>query len=251
MRYAVERKLSCEWSPEQVSGWLKRRYTDDESMRVSHETIYRSLFVQARGVLKKELQYHLRTQRKMRHSRFSSSKGARNKIAGAVSIHERPPEAADRAVPGHWEGDLVSDANNTHVATLVERRSRVTILAKIKGKDTVSVVAGLKREVKRFPQHLRKMLTWDRGMELANHKEFTIATDVQVYRCNPRNPWQRGTTENTNRLLRQYLLEGTQLHQYSQEQLNKIATRRNERPKKTLGFMSPADKLREAVAATH
>ncbi|WP_347555274.1 IS30 family transposase [Robbsia sp. KACC 23696] len=251
LRYAVERKLSREWSPEQVSGWLKLRYTDDESMRVSHETIYRSLFVQARGVLKKELQYHLRTQRKMRHSRFSSTKGARNKIAGAVSIHERPPEAADRAVPGHWEGDLVSGANNTHVATLVERRSRFTILVKVKGKDTVSVVAGLKREVKRLPQHLRKTLTWDRGMELANHKDFTIATDVKVYFCDPRSPWQRGTNENTNRLLRQYLLHGTQLDQYSQAQLNKIAARLNERPRKTLGFMSPADKLREAVATTH
>ncbi|WP_233874526.1 IS30 family transposase [Paraburkholderia adhaesiva] len=251
LRYAVERKLCREWSPEQVSGWLKNRYADDESMRVSHETIYRSLFVQARGVLKKELQYHLRTQRKMRHSRFSSTKGARNKIADAVSIHERPPEAADRAVPGHWEGDLVSGANNTHVATLVERRSRFTILVKVKGKDTVSVVAGLKREVKRLPRHLRKSLTWDRGMELANHKDFTIATDVKVYFCDPRSPWQRGTNENTNRLLRQYLPHGTQLDQYSQAELNKIAARLNERPRKTLGFMSPADKLREAVAATH
>nr|WP_186116020.1 IS30 family transposase [Burkholderia gladioli] len=250
LRYAVERKLCREWSPEQVSGWLKNRYPDDEAMRVSHETIYRSLFVQTRGVLKKELQYHLRTQRKMRHSRSSSTKGARNKIADAVSIHERPTEAADRAVPGHWEGDLVSGANNTHVATLVERRSRFTIIVKVKGKDTVSVVAGLKREVKRLPQHLRKSLTWDRGMELASHKDFTIATDVKVYFCDPRSPWQRGTNENTNRLLRQYLPHGTQLDQYSQAELNKIAARLNERPRKTLGFMSPADKLCEAVAAT-
>ncbi|MBU9385852.1 IS30 family transposase [Burkholderia gladioli] len=250
LRYAVERKLCREWSREQVSGWLKNRYPDDEAMRVSHETIYRSLFVQTRGVLKKELQYHLRTQRKMRHSRSSSTKGARNKIADAVSIHERPAEAADRAVPGHWEGDLVSGANNTHVATLVERRSRFTIIVKVKGKDTVSVVAGLKREVKRLPQHLRKSLTWDRGMELASHKDFTIATDVKVYFCDPRSPWQRGTNENTNRLLRQYLPHGTQLDQYSQAELNKIAARLNERPRKTLGFMSPADKLCEAVAAT-
>lgn len=251
LRYAVERTLCREWSPEQVSGWLKNRYADDEAMRVSHETIYRSLFVQARGVLKKELQYHLRTQRKMRHSRYSSTKGARNKIADAVSIHERPPEATDRAVPGHWEGDLASGANNTHVATLVERRSRFIIIVKVKGKDTVSVVAGLKREVKRLPQHLRKSLTRDRCMELANHKDFTIATDVKVYFCDPRSPWQRGTNENTNRLLRQYLPRGTQLDQYSQAELNKIAARLNERPRKTSGFMSPAHKLREAVAATH
>ncbi|MDN7920140.1 IS30 family transposase [Burkholderia gladioli] len=251
LRYALERKLCREWSPEQVSGWLKNRYADDEAMRVSHETIYRSLFVQARGVLKKELQYHLRTQRKMRHSRSSSTKGARNKIADAVSIHERPLEAADRAVPGHWEGDLVSGANNTHVATLVERRSRFTIIVKVKGKDTVSVVAGLKREVKRLPQHLRKSLTWDRGMELASHKDSTIATDVKVYFCDPRSPWQRGTNENTNRLLRQCLPHGTQLDQYSQAELNKIAARLDERPRKTLGFMSPDDKLCEAVAVTH
>lgn len=251
LRYAVERKLYRDWSPEQVSGWLKIRYSDDKAMRVSHETIYRSLFVQARGVLKKELQYHLRTQRKMRHSRFSSTKGARSKISDAVSIHDRPPEAADRAIPGHWEGDLVSGANNTHIATLVERRSRFTILVKVKGKDTASVVAGLKREVKRLPQHLRKSLTWDRGMELANHKDFTIATDVKVYFCDPRSPWQRGTNENTNRLVRQYLPHGTQLDQYSQADLNKIATLLNERPRKTLGFRSPADKLNEAVAATH
>ncbi|MCC2597853.1 IS30 family transposase [Pusillimonas sp. MFBS29] len=251
LRYAVERKLYRDWSPEQVSGWLRIRYSEDESMRVSHETIYRSLFVQARGVLKKELQHHLRTQRKMRHSRFASTKGVRSKITDAVSIHDRPPEADDRAIPGHWEGDLVSGANNTHIATLVERRSRFTILVKVKGKDTVSVVAGLKREVKRLPQHLRQSLTWDRGMELANHKDFTIATDVKVYFCDPRSPWQRGTNENTNRLVRQYLPHGTQLDQYSQAELNKIAARLNERPRKTLDFRSPADKLSEAVATTH
>lgn len=251
LRYEVERKLYRDWSPQQVSGWLRIRYSDDKAMRVSHETIYRSLCVQARGVLKKELQCHLRTQRKMRHSRFSSTKGARSKISDAVSIHERPPEAADRAIPGHWEGGLVSGANNTHIATLVERRSRFTILVKVKGKDTVSVVAGLKREVKRLPQHLRKSLTWDRGMELANHKDFTIATDVKVYFCDPRSPWQRGTNENTNRLVRQYLPHGTQLDQYSQAELNRIAALLNERPRKTLGFRSPADKLREAVVTTN
>ncbi|VVE85085.1 integrase [Pandoraea sputorum] len=217
---------------------------------MSHETICRSLFVQARGVLKKELRYHLRTQQKMRHSRFSSTKGARNTIADAVSIHDRPPEAADRAVPGHWEGDLVSGAHNTHVATWVERRSWFAIIVKVKGEDTMSVVAGLKRAVKRLPQHLPKSLTWDRDMELANHKDFTIAMDVKVYFCDPRSPWQRGTNENTNRLRPQYLPHGTQLDPYSQAELNKIAARLNERPRKTLGCMSPADKRREAVAMT-
>jgi IS30 family transposase len=247
----VAEKLSREWSPEQISGWLKRQYLGDEAMQISHETIYRSLFVQVRGVLKKELVRHLRTRRMMRRSQKASTRGQpRGQIVDAISIRERPAEIEDRAVPGHWEGDLIVGLNNTHIATLVERQSRFTMLVKVGGKDTQTVVSALIRQVRRLPAELRRSLTWDRGMEMAGHKKFSIATDVQVYFCDPRSPWQRGTNENTNRLLRQYLPKGTDLSDRSQAGLNRIALRLNQRPRKTLDFRSPAEVLNENVALT-
>ena len=247
----VARKLSLDWAPEQISGWLKRRYPNDQEMQISHETIYRSLFVQARGVLKKELVGHLRTRRVIRRSKQASLRGqGRGQIADAVSIRERPAEVEDRALPGHWEGDLLAGSNNTHIATLVERQSRFTMLVKLKGKDTQTVVRALSKQVRRLPAELRKSLTWDRGLEMAAHKEFSIATDVQVYFCDPQSPWQRGTNENTNRLLRQYFPKGTDLSVCSQADLNRTARRLNQRPRKTLGFRSPAEVLNESVALT-
>ncbi len=251
LRLVVARKLALDWSPEQISGWLVRTYPDDKAMRVSAETIYRSLFIQARGVLKKELQAHLRSRRTMRRSKKATSRGqGRGDIADAVSIRERPAEAADRAVPGHWEGDLLAGANNSHVATLVERRSRFLMLVKVPGKDTRSVVGALRRRVRTLPKELRATLTWDRGKELAEHKRFTIATDVKVYFCDPRSPWQRGTNENTNGLLRQYLPKDTDLSRPNQDELNAIARRLNTRPRKTLGYRTPAAILERDVALT-
>jgi IS30 family transposase len=250
LRQFVARKLSLDWSPEQIAGGLKLRFPKDEVMRLSHETIYRSLFIQARGVLKKELIAHLRVRRMMRRSKLASTEGQpRGQIIDAISIRERPAEVEDRAVPGHWEGDLITGSNNTHIATLVERQSRFTMLVKIKGKDTASVVSALSRQVRKLPIELRQSLTWDRGTELAHHKLFTIATDVKVYFCDPQSPWQRGTNENTNGLLRQYFPKGTNLSGFSQADLNKVARRLNERPRKTLGFHTPADKLAASVAS--
>ena len=247
----VAEKLSLDWSPEQISGWLKERYSGDEEMRISHETIYRSLFLQARGVLKKELVRHLRTRRMMRRAKKASTRDQpRGQIIDAVSIRERPAEVDDRAVPGHWEGDLIAGSSNTHIATLVERQSRFTMLVKVDGKDTHTVVKALIKKVRRLPSELRRSLTWDRGMEMAAHKEFTIATNVQVYFCDPKSPWQRGTNENTNRLLRQYFPKGTDLSACTQVDLNKIALRLNQRPRKTLGFRSPAEALNESVTLT-
>ena len=247
----VAEKLSLNWSPEQISGWLKWQHPDDTEMQISHETIYRSLFIQARGVLKKELISHLRTRRVMRRSKKSSTRHqGRGQILDAVSIRERPAEVEDRAVPGHWEGDLIAGSNNTHIATLVERQSRFTMLVKVKGKDTQSVVKALIKQVQRLPAELRKTLTWDRGFEMAAHKEFTIATDVQVYFCDPSSPWQRGTNENTNRLLRQYFPKGTDLSGYSQADLNRTALELNQRPRKTLAFHCPAEVLNDNVALT-
>lgn len=251
LRQAVAEKLMLDWSPEQVSGWLKRTYPDDESMHVSHETIYRSLYIQSRGVLKKELQKHLRTGRVFRQSRTGNKSGMQSRsIRDGVSISERPPEVEDRAIPGHWEGDLITGSSNTHIATLVERQSRFTMLVKVAGKDTQTVVDALTRHVRGLPGILRQSLTWDRGSELADHKRFTIATDMQVYFCDPQSPWQRGTNENTNRLLRQYFPKKTNLAIHSQECLDEIALRLNQRPRKTLDFMTPADKLYVCVAQT-
>ena len=248
----VASKLILDWSPEQISGWLKNQYPQDESMRVSHETIYRSLFIQARGVLKKELIQHLRTKRRIRRSRHSRVSGHRSgQIVDAISIRERPAEIEDRAIPGHWEGDLLGGTNNSHIATLVERHSRFTALIKVPSKDTAAVVAALSRHVRKLPAALRRSLTWDRGLEMAKHKTFTVATNVKVYFCDPQSPWQRGTNENTNGLLRQYFPKRTDLSGYSQSDLDKVALRLNQRPRKTLGFETPASRLRASVASTH
>jgi len=218
---------------------------------VSHETIYRSLFIQARGAFKKELQAYLRSKRSIRRARTSTLKDdGLGGMPNAVSISERPASVEDRAVPGHWEGDLIAGSNNTHIATLVERQSRFTMLVKVKGKDTQSVVKALTKQVQRLPAELRKSPTWDRGFEMAAHKEFTIATDVQVYFCDPSSPWQRGTNENTNRLLRQYFPKGTDLSVYSQAELNRTALELNQRPRKTLAFHCPAEVLNDNVALT-
>jgi len=247
-------KLILDWSPEQISGWLKNQYPEDESMRVSHETIYRSLFIQARGVLKKELIQHLRTKRQIRRSRHSSVHGHRSgQIVDAISIRERPAEIEDRAIPGHWEGDLLGGTHNSHIATLVERHSRFVALIKVPSKDTAAVVAALTRHVRRLPASLWRSLTWDRGLEMAQHKSFTVATNVKVYFCDPQSPWQRGSNENTNGLLRQYFPKRTDLSDYSQAELDQVALRLNQRPRKTLGFETPADRLQASlgVATTH
>ncbi len=251
LKQTVASKLALNWSPEQISGWLKREYSGDLSMQISHEAIYQSLFIQARGVLKKELVAHLRSRRMMRHSKLSTTKGKpRGRIIDAISIRERPADVEDRAVPGHWEGDLISGSRNSHIATLVERHSRFTILAKVTGKDTNSVTQALIREIKKIPERFRKTLTWDRGTEMAQHKNFTIATNVQVYFCDPQSPWQRGTNENTNRLLRQYFPKGSNLRGFAQTDLDLIAMQLNQRPRKTLGFNTPIDTLMRHVALT-
>jgi IS30 family transposase len=247
----VASKLLLDWSPEQISGWLKTEYPDDGSLRVSHETIYRSLFIQARGVLKKELLAHLRSKRRIRRSQYAHIyKDSRGQIAEAISIRERPAEVEDRAVPGHWEGDLLSGAKNSYIATLVERHSRFAVLIKVASKDTAVVVAALSQHVRQLPAVLRRSLTWDRGLEMAQHKTFTVATDVKVYFCDPQSPWQRGSNENTNGLLRQYFPRGTDLSGYSQAELDQVALRLNQRPRKTLGFQTPASKLQQSVAST-
>jgi len=244
LRALVANKLKLQWAPVQISGWLKREFRVNKSMHLSHETIYRSLYIQARGVLKKELMAHLRMNRVMRVPKTGSTSGQnRGEIIDAVSISERPAEVEDRAVPGHWEGDLISGSHNSHIATLVERQSRFVMLVKVNGKDTLSVVSALSKQMNKLPKELRQTLTWDRGRELASHKDFTIATDMAVYFCDPRSPWQRGSNENTNGLLRQYFPKGTRLDGYSQAELTKVAKRLNERPRKTLDFMTPASKL--------
>jgi IS30 family transposase len=237
LRQVIAGKLVLDWSPEQISGWLKKQYPDDKNMRVSHETIYRSLFIQARGVLKKELMEHLRTKRCMRRSRHATVSGqSRGQIVDALSIRERPAEAEDRAVPGHWEGDLLSGAKNSYIATLVERHSRFAMLVKCRVKTPKLSPRALSRHVRKLSASLRRSLTWDRGLEMARHKEFTVATNVKVYFCDPQSPWQRGTNENTNLLLRQYLPRGTDLALISQAQLDQVALRLNRRPRKTLGL---------------
>ena len=251
LRELVARRLAEEWSPQQISGWLARTYPGEQALQVSTETIYRSLFVQGRGVLRKELTAHLRTRRTMRRARNATTKGqGRGGITDAISIRERPPEVEDRAMPGHWEGDLLAGSANTHIATLVERQSRYLMLVKVDGKDTATVVDALSAQVQTLPAQLRASLTWDRGMELADHKRFAIATDVAVYFCDPQSPWQRGTNENTNGLLRQYFPKKTDLSIYSQNELDAVAVKLNTRPRKTLGYETPADRFGAIVAST-
>jgi len=251
LRRAVARKLRLNWSPEQIAGWLKRAHPEDGFYHVSHESIYRSLFVQTRGVLKKELLRHLRSKRTIRRSQRAGLDGdRRGQITDLVSIRERPAAAEDRAVPGHWEGDLLSGSKNSYIATLVERHTRYVTLAKVANKDTQTVVSALIKQAKTLPNELYKSLTWDRGKELADHRRFTLATNIEVYFCDPQSPWQRGSNENTNGLLRQYFPKGTDLSVYSQAHLNKVARQLNERPRKTLTFETPAERFNACVAST-
>src|SRR6202051_2891373 len=251
LRRSVAGTLSLDWSPEQIAGWLKRTHPEAEYNQVSHETIYRSLFVQARGVLKKELLRHLRSKRSMRRSRPVDPNGdRRGYMKDAVSIRQRPAAVEDRAVPGHWEGDLLSGPNNTYIATLVERQTRYVMLAKVAGKDTRTVVTALIKQAKKLPKELYKSLTWDRGKELTAHRRFTLATNIDVYFCDPQSPWQRGSNENTNGLLRQYFPQGTDLSVHSQAHLNKVARQLNERPRETLQFETPAQRFNACVAST-
>ena len=247
----IAAKLKRKLSPQQIAGWLKREYPGDDWNQVSHETIYRSLFIQARGALKKELQQYLRSKRHIRRSRTSTLKDdGLGGIPGAVSIRERPAEVEDRAVPGHWEGDLIEGSNKTCVATLVERHSRYVMLAKIDKKDAETVINALIKQARKLPTELYKSLTWDRGTEITGHRRFTLETNIKVYICDPKSPWQRGSNENTNRLLREYLPKYTDLSVYSQKDLNWIARELNERPRKTLDYETPAARFNACVAAT-
>ena len=247
----VAEKLMKRWSPRQIAGWLKRSYPDDESFQVSHETIYLTLYIQARGALKKELIRYLRRTRAMRRSRHHTQKGPNHgRIVGAVSISERPPEVEDRAVPGHWEGDLICGSNNSQIATLVERHTRYVMLVRVPSKDTKTVINALIKQAHKLPRELYKSLTWDRGKEMADHKRFSLATDIDVFFCDPQQPWQRGSNENTNGLLRQYFPKGMDLSNVHQNRLNAVARQLNERPRETLQFYSPAEKFNECVAST-
>ncbi len=244
-------KLQLQWAPQQIAGWLKHTYPRDREYHVSHETIYRSLFIQTRGALKKELQQHLRRTRAMRRSRHHTQKmDNHGRILDTVSISERPASVEDRAVPGHWEGDLLYGSIKTQIATLVERQTRYVMLVKVASKDTETVVNALIKHARKLPQELYKSLTWDRGKEMADHKRFTLATDISVYFCDPQSPWQRGSNENTNGLLRQYFPKGVDISKYSQAQLNAVARRLNERPRMTLGYETPAERFSQLVAST-
>ena len=247
----VARKLKGLWSPEQIAGWLKYAYPDDENYQVSHETIYRSLFIQARGALKKELLQHLRRTRTMRRGRGHTQKTpTHGRITGTVSIRERPAEAGDRAVPGHWEGDLLIGSNNSQIATLVERHTRYVMLVRVPSKDTETVINALIKHAHTLPRELYKSLTWDRGKVMADHHRFSLDTDIKVYFCDPKSPWQRGSNENTNGLLRQYFPKGMDLSSIHQNRLNAVARQLNERPRKTLNFRTPAERFDQCVAST-
>ncbi len=247
----VANKLKRLWSPKQIAGWLKRHYPEEENAQVSHETIYRSLFIQARGALKKELLGHLRSRRAMRRSRHKTLKGeGLGQITDTVSIRERPASVEDRAVPGHWEGDLIFGSKNSQIATLVERHTRYVLLAKVDSKDTETVINALIKQAHKLPRELYKSLTWDRGHEMADHQRFSLSTDIEVYFCDPHSPWQRGSNENTNGLLRQYFPKGTDLSAHSQAKLSAVARQLNERPRETLEFESPAERFSACVAST-
>jgi IS30 family transposase len=251
LAHTVASKLKQLWSPQQIAGWLQHTYPGDENHQVSHETIYRSLFIQTRGALKKELLQHLRRTRGMRRSRHHTQKTEdHGRITGTVSIRERPASVEDRAVPGHWEGDLLCGSRNSQIATLVERQTRYVMLAKVDGQDTETVINALIKQAHKLPRELYKSLTWDRGSEMADHQRFTLATDIKVYFCDPQSPWQRGSNENTNALLRQYFPKGTDLSGYSQAKLNAVARQLNERPRKTLDYETPAQRFAQCVAST-
>jgi transposase, IS30 family len=247
----VAEKLQLEWSPDQIAGWLKHTYPDDEHNQVSHETIYKTLFIQARGVLKKELIQYLRKPRAMRRSRHHTQKTKdHGRIKNTVSIRERPVEAEDRAVPGHWEGDLICGSNDSQIATLVERHTRYVMLVRVPSKDTRTVINALIKQAHKLPRELYKSLTWDRGKEMAEHERFSLDTDIKVFFCDPQSPWQRGSNENTNGLLRQYFPKGMDLSNVHQNRLNAVARRLNERPRKTLEYRTPAERFAQCVAST-
>jgi IS30 family transposase len=242
----VASKLEQDWSPEQISGWLKLTHPNQKEMYVSHETIYKTLYIQTRGVLREQLKKHLRTKRMFRHAKNHHA-AVNNDIPAAISIRDRPVEIDTREVPGHWEGDLIIGSNHSAIATVVERQSRFTVLCKVKGKDTAGVVASLTKQMSKLPEHVLKSLTWDRGREMCGHQQFTIATKMNVYFCDPSSPWQRGTNENTNGLLRQYFPKQTSLSNFNQLELNKVALKLNSRPRKTLGYKTPAQVLNEVL----
>lgn len=247
LRAMVSDKLRLDWSPEQIAMWLKREHPNDLDQQVSHETIYRSLFIQSRGALNKALREHLRTKRRFRASGHKTRKG-NGPIPDPISIRERPAEVEDRAVPGHWEGDLIAgEANASYIATLVERKTRFVMLVRVRSKETREVTRAIARQIKKLPEELRKTLTWDNGGELADHKGLKLASNVDIYFCDPYSPWQRGSNENTNGLLRQYFPKGTDLSGYTQVQLNKVAAKLNGRPRKTLGVRTPAEALQQAL----
>lgn len=237
----VADRLREDWSPEQIAGTLKKHHPAGSAMRVSHETIYKTLFVESRGALARELRAHLRSGRPIRRSVHNTTTGQwRSQIKDAVSIRDRPLEVEDRMVPGHWEGDLLLGRHWSQLATLVERKTRFTVLVQLEGRDMHAVTEGLSREMARLPEHVRRSLTWDRVMELANHQTVTANTGLQVYFADPRSPWQRGTNENTNRLLRQYFPKGASMQHLTQAELDLVAAKLNARPRKTLDFDSPA-----------
>lgn len=251
LRRLVSTKLCAQWSPEQIAAWLTRTYPDDPTMHVSHETIYRTLYIQTRGALKQELTAHLRRRRQVRRSGGALRRGSTHgQLVDVVSISERPASAEDRAVPGHWEGDLLLGGRRSQIATLVERQSRFVLLLRVPRRDSPTVVAALARQIRRLPKCLKQSLTWDRGKEMAQHHLFTVATDVRVYFCDPHSPWQRGSNENTNGLLRQYFPKGMDLTNITQRQLDAIARKLNTRPRETLGWNTPAHTLAATVAST-
>lgn len=247
----VARKLKCAWSPQQIAGWLKRTQPNNEELQVSHETIYKTLYIQTRGVLKKELQKCLRTKRIMRYSRHATLKRkGHGKISDGLTISERPESVEERLVPGHWEGDLIKGCNNSYIATLVERHSRYVMLVRVDDSKTKTVIKALIKNAKKLPTKMYRSLTWDRGYEITNHKDFTKATKIPVYLCDPYSPWQRGSNENTNRLIRQYFPKGTDLSIHTQQKLSSVARKLNERPRKVLEYETPAEKFNLCVAST-
>jgi IS30 family transposase len=248
LRQVVEAKLELRWSPQQISGWLVGEFPDEAEMRVSHETIYLSLFVQSRGALRKELFRYLRSGRATRRSLGHSVMNGQGQLRGTVNISERPAEANDRAVPGHWEGDLIFGKRMSAVATLVERKSRFVMLIGLPNGHTADVVAdALAAKIVELPAQLRRSITWDQGKEMAEHARFSVETGVPVYFCDPRSPWQRGSNENTNGLLRQYFPKRTDLKLHSQADLDAVAAELNDRPRQTLGWRSPSQSLDEAL----
>ena len=249
LRAVVEAKLELKWSPQQIAAWLRRAYPEDGAMRISHETIYLSLFVQSRGALRRELTVQLRSGRMTRRPRGRPAPQGRGQITGKLLISERPAEAEDRAVPGHWEGDLLFGKRPSAIATLVERSSRFTQLVALPdGHKAEPVRVALVSCIQALPEQLRRSLTWDQGLEMAEHARFSIDSGVSVYFCDPRSPWQRGSNENTNGLLRQYFPKRSSVA-VSQEHLDEVAAQLNGRPRQTLGWMTPAEKLAELTAA--